>query len=377
MTILVLNHEYPPVGGGSGRATHNIVSELLRRGHKVVLLTCKYSGFTINAPEGLKVYEVYGSRKSNLANNHYITFPAYIFLGYLKALRIVKKDRVDIIHCFMGMPAGIIGMMIKKTTGIPYILSLRGSDVPYWDNSSMMIRLRHLIAKVWKNADRVIALSKGHRAAAARTMEGAKELFGVIYNGVSEDFFTNADEKTDNKKIIITVARLVELKGIQDVLKALAILRKEDTQIDMEYRIIGEGPYMKKLEEIVNDENLGDIVKFAGYMTKKDTQMQYAVADLFVLTSYSEAFGQVFLEAMASGVPVIGSMVGGIPEIVTAKTGILVEAGNDRAIASAITDVLEKKVEFAKEDILKRAADFTWSNIVDQYELEYKEIMSR
>ncbi|MBI5765826.1 glycosyltransferase family 4 protein, partial [Candidatus Falkowbacteria bacterium] len=175
----------------------------------------------------------------------------------------------------------------------------------------------------------------------------------VIYNSLDFDesrFITHEQAKKElpahkNKKIILTVGRLVAAKGHDIVIKALKLLKEKFP--DVLYIIVGEGVEKQSLIKLVHDEGLEDNVFFAGYVTEKELELNYAICDLFVMAGrwtqkFVEGFGLVYIEAGLRGKAVIGTRVGGIPEaIVDNKTGFIIEPENPHALADKIQYLFE------------------------------------
>lgn len=371
MNILILTHEFPPIGGGSGRSAFFLSRELLKRGHHVSILTCKYKKFEIISHEGLEIYTVQGSRKNKMKNNLFRTFLSFILFGYVKAKKIIKTNNIDIVHGFMTIPAGFLGYRLKKKTGKFLVNTLAGSDVPYHSDSKLMLALKPVIKRIWLKSNAVVSVSKALRKTANRTYGEAETKFRVIYSGV--DFNNKAVPRLKSKGLkkekvkIISLCRLIPAKGIQDVLKALYLLQKENKLFDFEYKIIGDGPYIAKLKKLSNDYKLANHVFFTGYLNSERVNEEFEKSDFFILTSYSESLGIVFIEALAAGLPVIGSNIGGVPEIISSEAGLLVSPGNLDEISEAILKMVDSRSTYSKKNIIKSVQDFSWRNICDKY----------
>ncbi|MBC7119211.1 MAG: glycosyltransferase family 4 protein, partial [Methanobacteriaceae archaeon] len=209
-----------------------------------------------------------------------------------------------------------------------------------------------------KKAEKVIVISE-KLAEKILKLGIPQDKIMITYNMVDTETF-NPQIKSSFKKeigtkkpIILFVGNLVPQKGIEYLIKAKKYLKKDSKLV-----IVGGGPLLKKLKDITKKENIKDVL-FTGPRTDINNIM--AAADIIVLPSISEGFPIVLLEAMAMGKPVVATKVGGIPEIVDEKVGILVEPKNPRRLADAIEKLLsdEKLRKKLGENGLKKAAKFS------------------
>ncbi len=160
----------------------------------------------------------------------------------------------------------------------------------------------------------------------------------IVPNGVDLTKFSIFNSQFSNKKdekIIITVSRLVKKNGVDDLIKAIA-------QLDVKLLILGKGPDESKLRKLAKDSKIEDKVIFLGHIEYNNLPKYYSMADIFVRPSLSEGLGNVFLEAMACGVPIIGTPVGGILDFLEdRKTGLFCQINNPQDIAKKIKEILE------------------------------------
>jgi glycosyltransferase involved in cell wall biosynthesis len=282
----------------------------------------------------------------------------------------------------MSVPSGILAFFISRFINIPYFITLLGSDVPYHTPNKIVIALRHLIKRSWMSASKVIAQSKGTMKTACKTYPAASTEFEVIYSGVNNIFhqFQASDLPFQNGKNeplrIVTLGRLLPLKGIHDVINALSMLREGEEIGEFLFTIIGNGPNMKELKQQSAKLNLAQFIHFKGFIEANEIVAEFNQSDFFILTSYSESMGMVFVEALACGIPVIGSNVGGIPEIIDKEVGLLVEPGNVKDIADTILIMSKTHQLYEKDKLKARASLFAWDSISAQYMNIYEKLVS-
>jgi glycosyltransferase involved in cell wall biosynthesis len=287
------------------------------------------------------------------------------FAGAVLAWRLNKNQNY---FCFWAMMAtfssgaGYICNIARRLSGkkkIPMVLTLQEGD----SESHLKYKWAGLIALSWKmalwNTDYLTAISNFllHRA----KKNGYKGECKLVPNGVDLKLFSqtiNEDVKNNiksrlNKKIddifLVTSGRLTHKNAVDDIISALPHLAKNITLI-----IIGKGDLGPKLQKRARDLDVGLRVKFLGFMPYEDLPKYLSVCDIFVRPSRSEGFGNSFIEAMAAGLPVIATPVGGIPDFIDDKeTGIFCSPDNPQSLARAVTLVLQDSN--LRERIIKQA----------------------
>lgn len=379
MKILILNYEFPPLGGGAGRGTHNLARELAAQGHDVEVLTSRAGGFPKSELiEGFKVYRVLSFRKGIHDCGFRGAF-TYLLFAAPKFLRLTSSNQYDVIHYFFSLPTGLLRYLPGRHRQVPYIISLRGSDVPGYDDYNKNLQRMHKVLlpitrALWRGAARVVALSKDLATSALRSDPIVK--IDVVPNGIESELFlknNSVKEQQGAEKPIelICVARLIERKGIQHLLMALAEMKES-----LHLTVVGEGNYMPELQALATRLNLDDRVNFYGYCPREKLVGLYNRSDIFVLPSMAESFGMVFVEAMSCGLPVIGARVGGVPDIISESNGILVEPGSVKSIAVAIRTLAgdsELRNAMASENRIKAVDEYSWSSVADKYQAIYRE----
>lgn len=233
------------------------------------------------------------------------------------------------------LPFGTAAMVAKWFTKKPYIVMTHGMDVRLALRSK-----RSLTARVLSNAYLVIANSN----ALAQELQqefGLKNIL-TIYPSVDPTFIPSATNVASSVFRLLSVSRLVDRKGHERVLQALALLKLNGSLNAFRYTIVGTGPMRQSLESLAIELEIGSQVVFKGDLTDEDLRAAYGVADVFVLSVKNdpidkEGFGMVYLEAAAFGVPSIATRMSGVDEaVLDRETGLLVDDGNIEALAGAI-----------------------------------------
>ncbi len=317
----------------------------------------------------------------NIQQNKFLILqiPFFLVAEFVSLLIISYKESFNLIHAHWIIPQGVIAYLCKKILGIPYIVSIHGSDIHAFNN----VLFRRMYKIVLRNADFVTANSKKTAMVASQIV---KKDIEIIPMGVDLDVFhsNKIKIKYSNKKKnikILFVGRLIDLKGVNFLLEAVSRVKLKYPEIILS--IIGDGPEYRNLKNIVNELKLQKHVNFLGTIPNHMLPDVYRSSDVFVIPSIinengeTEGLGTVALEAMACGVPVIGSNVGGIPDIIKDRiTGLLVEEKNGKAIADSIFEILENKV--LRDDLCQNAHKFiverfSWDVVSDRFIELYKQ----
>jgi glycosyltransferase involved in cell wall biosynthesis len=389
MRVLLLNYEFPPLGGGAGVATQALARGLASRGVTVDVITagerdeCRaevlWDG---HGEEGLlTVYRV----KSRRTGVHEAGMGGA--LSYLRhALPLVRArmrdEQYDVVHLFFSLPTGAM-LPFLSLGDTPVIISLRGSDVPGYDRHQRKLERAHRLLLpvtrwIWRRATRVVAVCESLGRLALRTDPGLP--YSVIPNGVDLARFrpsTRAQNRHGGKIRCLAVARLVERKGLSDLIEALAALERGRFELE----ILGSGPDEQRLKDLATGLGVRNEITFAGSVSRSEIAGRYRDADIFTLASREEAFGNVFAEAMASGLPIVGSTVGGIPELVEhGKNGYLVPPREPRALAAAIrllADNPDLRAEIGRRNRAHAESNLSWARMTTRYLSTYNGVLRR
>jgi glycosyltransferase involved in cell wall biosynthesis len=265
------------------------------------------------------------------------------------AAELVRRERIDLIHSHFGFPGGFGGTLASRATGVPLVASFRGMDLledaeivyglrgdPLYDRN-----VRHLL----RDADRTTYASEFMRGKGIELGAPAERSITIL-KGVHLDHFTHASDPAAARAeldlqgpVILTVAGLIKRKGIDDILNGLAALR--DTH-RFTFAVIGEGPELENLKRHARELGLEDRTRFVGRVSRSEIPRYFAACDAFVLASLHEAAGNVLLEAMASGRPVVCTASGGPPEYVrNGETGFVVPPRDPAALAEKLRWLLD------------------------------------
>ncbi|MBC2716564.1 MAG: glycosyltransferase family 4 protein [Desulfobacteraceae bacterium] len=369
MDILKLCYEYPPLGGGGGHVVQGLSKHLVRQGHHVDLITMDY--------KGLKRFEKTGTlfihRIKCIRSGPIICHPhemlSYLLAAFPKALMLSRKKQYDMIHAHFIFPDGILAYLVSKFTGLPYIITAHGSDVPGF-NPDRFVNMHDVLAPVWKEivrtSSRVICLSHYLESLLKNKMPLASTT--IIPNGFPIGRFRSGRSKLNR---ILTVTRMFKRKGVQYFLNAL-----DGLNLNHEIHIVGDGPYLSELKQLSKLLSL-DVV-FHGFIKNDSEQFTELMetSKIFVLPSDSDNFPISLLEAMDAGMAIITTRHTGCEEVV-ANAGFLVEPGDVIAIREALVSLTENPSLCRKSgEMARKRLDehFSWPIVAKQYIKIYEEI---
>ena len=327
LRILLLNYEYPPLGGGAGIASAALAQSLASRGVMVDVVTSRPA----SAPDASASRGSHASPRRRDSRSFAFAACAaastrrassaratYLLSALPVARRLLRERRYDIVHIYFSLPTGAL-LPALPLGDIPVVVSLRGSDVPGYDERNAKLVLAHRVLRpltrwIWRRASRVVPVCDSLGALARETLATLE--YSVIGNGVDLDLFrpgsSGSSRAAASPVRCLAVARLIARKGISELLHAWSLLPRGRYALE----IVGDGPQRAELRALASTLGIESEVTFAGSLDREELAARCQHSDLFVLAPHEEAFGNVFAEALAAGLPVVGSNIGAIPELV-------------------------------------------------------------
>ncbi len=400
MKILFLSHLYPNnINPSFGMFIHNKIKQIVDAGHQVRIIApvpyvpkilkfkpkwLEYSKIKQhNIIDGVRINY---TRYLNLPGARFHPISCYtMYYGIQPVLNsLMEKFKPDILHTNTATPDGFVGVLIKKKYKIPLISSLRGSDIniyPHRDKFTML-----LTKKVISDSDQVISVSKD-LSATAEKITSPKKKIKVIYNGCDLNIFSfNKHFRllirkklniSDKAKVIIFIGQVEKSKGVYELIKSFNDLAQKYS--DLHLIIAGNRLEEPSLDYLVSG-NLKNRIHFAGRQPYKEIPHFLSAADVFVLPSYNEGLPNVVLEAMACGLPVVATKVGGIPEAVEhGKSGFLVNKKDVKSLTNYINILLNDedlaiKMGAYGRNIIK--CNFSWIKNSEEIIETYHELLA-
>ncbi len=265
----------------------------------------------------------------------------------LSNLRKFEKQygKVDLIVAQVGFPAGVVAMEISEKKEVPFVITEHMTPFPF---PAYRYRRNKLIPPLWQayqKANGIIAVSENLRD--EMSYYGINNV-AVLPNFIGDKDFVPAPQSESSGILkLVSIGRLERQKGFDVLLKSLANLK------DLHFRleIIGDGSERDSLVDLAEELELSERINWRGSLDKTEIIKSLQLADLFVLASRHESFGIVFLEALACGVPCVGTYCGGPEEIVDESVGFIVAPENEKELAKAIRYILVNQEKYPKEKI--------------------------
>ncbi len=364
MKILTITNYYPiPKSPFRGSFVETTVQALKKQGINVEVLhpvphVPPGAGLLMKRTQDFKNLPLQTTRKGiKVYQPKYWTWPKHLNWGVpdwfqYQAVKRLKLEKPDLIHAHFATPSGLLAARLAKDWDIPFVLTCHGYDVNFWPQSSFINR--HRFTKLIGKAHYVLAVSTA-LANKIKFLTGRQ--VNILASGLAIDKFKIASSKPtlrkklkipSDKKVVLYVGNHFVTKGMKELKAAAQALP------NMLFITIGTGPLKEELGSIKNIRCLG--------AKPNDAIAQYMkAADVFVLPSYSEGMPTVLLEAGASGLPVIATQVGGIPELLGEKEerGTLIPPQDVDALIKALKIKMpsEKKIKALKNHINQNFSD--------------------
>jgi len=334
MKILFCNYEYPPLGGGGGVVNAALAAELAKR-HDVSVLTSRAQGLPeTEEVDGVRVLRVpvWFRRRRAVAN-----FPSmlvYLATGTLAGRHLVRAEAFDVINTHFALPTGPVGHAVSRAAGAPNVLSVHGGDL--YDPSKRSSAhshavLRASVRRIALGADAVVAQSSDTRDNLRRYF--APELQPhVIPLGIAKPPAVECNRDVhgfvDRDLLMISIGRLIDRKRFDRLIAVLAELKDHRVRLVL----VGDGPREQELRDMARRLGVANRVHFVGAVDEKTKFELLAISDVYASTSEHEGFGLVFLEAMASGLPIVCYERGGQRDFLQdGRTGYLVPLDDEPA----------------------------------------------
>jgi len=366
-----------PTYGGSGVVATELGIQMAKKGHEVHFITYSQPVRLDTLEENIFYHEV------NVHDYPLFEYQPYELALSSKMVDTVINEGLDILHVHYAIPHAYAAYMAKKilldehNKYVPIVTTLHGTDITLvGKNPSYKPAVNFSINK----SDVVTCVSESLKRDTLESFAIKKEI-EVIPNFIDIELYRGdkncrrAQIAPNGERIITHISNMRKVKRIQDVISVFAGIR---AQVNAVLLMIGDGPEREKAEQQVRELGLTDAVKFFG--KTNEVRRLLCMSDLFLLTSESESFGLVALEAMAARVPVLSTNSGGIPEVnVHGETGYLSPVGDITSMVAHGIEILNypEKLMVFKTNAFERAKKFGIESIVPKYELAYERALAQ
>ena len=343
-TSLFIVNDFPPILGGQSAYLYNLCRAFPKE--RIVVLAPRRKG--CEDFDQKQTFTII--RRPYVFNIPIIEKIAKILLPLIYVLPILNKHNITMIHCAHVLSTGVVGLILKKLGRVKYCVYTYSADIMEYQKYGL---IKKLMLSVLQHATKVVAISDYNREKLLELGVNTNKIIKIMPK-IDIARFKNLPDPAGiihqydlkNKKVILSVNRLVKRKGNDMMLRAFAKIKNEIPNVV--YVIVGSGEYETSLRQLTRELAVEKDVRFINSASHEDVLKFYAACDVLVMLSRelkdkgdAEGFGIVFLEANACGKPVVGGDSGGMRDaVVDGKTGLLVDPNDIDQIAQAVTKIL-------------------------------------
>jgi phosphatidyl-myo-inositol dimannoside synthase len=371
MRLLMLNNEFPPLGGGTGTVNQAMLEHFARVPGLDIDVVTSALGKSFEEQlfaEKIRLYKV-PVRNRDIHHSSNRELAEYFVRGWQLALKLQRQKNYDLCFAWSAVPAGAIALALRRLTRLRYIVRVCGPDIPGFELRYQTIHrlLSPLIRRIWRGAETIIA--KSAREIEMIRAADPKLSCLLIPNGVDVSVFKPSQSNPEEGPLrILCVGRLIERKGQHHLIDA--VKRLADQGIDVELDLVGTGDARSVNEAQAARLGLRNRVSFSGYVSREEIARHYAAADVFVLPSYNEGMSVALLEAMASGLAVVVTPTGGTSELVEPDVnGLVFDWADVDRLVSHLRRLAQDRslVRRMGQAARQRASDFSWDSAAQRY----------
>jgi len=374
MRILVLNHEFPPVGGGGGRAAEDICRGLAKCGHEIKVLTAHINGLPRQeVRDGYTIVRL-SSLRTQPYKASFLSLAAYVLAGLWIGRRLIRSFKPEVLHAHFAVPGGALAWALSRLSGIPYVLTVHLGDVPGGVPEKTRGWFRWIYPftnRIWRDANRIVAVSEFTRQLALKKYSVKIQ---VIPNGVDLDAVQPNLVHLNEPPRIVFAGRFMAQKNPLQLVQTLSELKKLNWQCVM----IGDGPLMQDVKRAVTAFNLDDRFQFTGWIDPQDVLHWFDSSDILFMPSRSEGLPVVGVQALAKGLAIVASHVGGFVDLVdNNKNGYLIRQEDGSEFSTSLLGLLSdsNRLLSFRNASLEKARYFEINQVVQQYENLFQSVL--
>jgi len=367
MRILVLCHEYPPLGGGGGKVAQDLCRGYIKHGHQVKILTAHAGDLPFEQnDEGVQVIRLKSLRRHAFKAD-LRAMAGYIWAAYWAGLRTIRTWKPDVIHVHFAVPAGAVAYALSMFTGVPYVLTAHLGDVPGGvpEKTGRWFKwVFPFTPPIWKKASHIVAVSELTRQLAIAKYP---VVIDVIPNGVDLKLLDPGEIVVHDPPVIAFAGRFVPQKDPLQIVRSLA----EVDDLPWKAVLIGDGALRVDIEKEIATFHLEDRFSLPGWLTPEQVIEWFRKSDILFMPSLSEGLPVVGVQALAMGLAMVLSDAGGNPALVRQDVnGKLIEKGQNAEYSQALRTLLSDRQTLYQARLASRshAKSFDLDAVVESYE---------
>jgi glycogen synthase len=374
MKILVLNYEFPPVGGGGGKFSEDLCKAFARRGHEVRVQTAHFRGLPkIEKRDGFTISRTWAMRRRAHTCSVF-EMGVFLMTNFLPALKTARVWKPDIMHVHFAVPTGVLGWVVSKASGIPYVLSTQLGDIPGGvpEQTDDLFRVvKSFTNAIWGDAAAVTVPSEHIRELAMRTYD--VDVL-TIPNTIDLENLPCSPPEPHTPVRMIFAGRFNPQKNLLFLVDVLGRI----SDLEWEMHMLGDGPMMESVRRRVGERGLEKRICLHGWVDSEKVEQAMAESDILVMPSLSEGLPLVGARALGTGLAIVGSDVGGIDDVVEdGVNGFLCPVNNHEAFEKALRTVITspdrlRSMKSAGRDLAKR---FDLRTVADHYERIFERVV--
>jgi len=373
MRILVVIYEYPPVGGGGGRAAQDICQELALHNHEIRVLTAHIKGLPkLENQGGVLVRRIPSARRFPYKAG-LLAMSGYILAGLWSGLKYLRAWKPDIIHAHFAVPSGPVAWALSRLSGIPYVLTAHLGDVPGGvpEKTARWFRwIYPFTFSIWRGAARVVAVSEFTRCLA---LDHYPVEIDVIPNGVDLSQMEPSCIQIGKPPMIVFAGRFMHQKNPVQVVQTLAQLK----HLEWNCAMLGDGPLYQNVKKEIQNAGLEDRILLPGWIAPEEVVHWFDQADLLFMPSYAEGLPVVGVQSLAMGLCIVASRVGGFIDLVDeGQNGYLVDIQNPGGFIRYLEELLTNPDQLLAFRLASRqkAKKFDIRKIAQDYEKIFQSV---
>ena len=376
LKILVITHEYPPIGGGGGQVVRDLCEGIASEQYTFHILTAHFKNLRELEQQPNLTIERLKSRRTEAYRAGLLPMACFVWKSFWRALKIIRRWKPDLIHAHFAVPGGAAAALAGIITGTPYIFTAHGGDIPGGTPEKTGTWFRFILPFtrfIWKRAAARIAVSEASKQLAL--VQYPVKIY-VIPNGIRTEEYRPDAVTAGDVPHIMYIGRFSPEKNAVLVPHILARIK----EIPWRCTMLGDGLQMDEIQGLIEDFGISKRVSLPGWVSPEQVKEYLQTIDILLMPSFREGMPVSGLQALASGAALVMTDIGACGDMVDeGQNGFLVNAGDEVGYAKALTALLgsrEKLISHKKHSLIK-AADFDFDSIFQSYRDLYHRVSKR